>query len=46
VSPSSQVEAVVIRAGHAGLAVSRRLADAGVEHVVLERGDTAHVAEP
>jgi putative flavoprotein involved in K+ transport len=33
------MEAVVIGAGHAGLAVSKRLADAGVEHVVLERGD-------
>lgn len=32
-------EAVVIGAGHAGLAVSRRLADAGVDHVVLERGE-------
>lgn len=31
-------EAVVIGAGHAGLAVSRRLTDAGIEHVVLERG--------
>jgi putative flavoprotein involved in K+ transport len=29
---------VVIGAGHAGLAVSRRLADRGIEHVVLERG--------
>jgi putative flavoprotein involved in K+ transport len=29
---------VVIGAGHAGLAVSRCLADRGVEHVVLERG--------
>ena len=32
-------DAVVIGAGHAGLAVSRRLADAGIEHVVLERGE-------
>jgi putative flavoprotein involved in K+ transport len=32
------LDAVVIGAGHAGLAVSRRLVDAGVEHVVLERG--------
>jgi putative flavoprotein involved in K+ transport len=29
---------VVIGAGHAGLAMSRCLADRGVEHVVLERG--------
>jgi putative flavoprotein involved in K+ transport len=33
------MEAVVVGAGHAGLAVSRRLADAGVEHLVLERGE-------
>jgi putative flavoprotein involved in K+ transport len=33
------LDAVVIGAGHAGLAVSRRLADAGIEHVVLERGE-------
>jgi len=38
VSPSS-LEAVVIGAGHAGLAVSRRLTDAGIEHIVLERGE-------
>lgn len=35
------LDAVVIGAGHAGLAVSRRLADADVEHVVLERGEIA-----
>jgi putative flavoprotein involved in K+ transport len=35
------LDAVVVGAGHAGLAVSRRLADAGVEHVVLERGEVA-----
>jgi putative flavoprotein involved in K+ transport len=39
VSPASSLEAVVIGAGHAGLAVSKRLTDAGVEHVVLERGE-------
>jgi putative flavoprotein involved in K+ transport len=39
VSPSSPVEAVVIGAGHAGLAMSRRLTDAGIEHIVLERGE-------
>ena len=33
------IDAVVIGAGHAGLAVSKRLVDAGVEHVVLERGE-------
>jgi len=35
------IDAVVIGAGHAGLAVSKRLVDAGIEHVVLERGDIA-----
>lgn len=33
------LDAVVIGAGHAGLAVSYRLAQAGIEHVVLERGE-------
>ena len=33
---------VVIGAGHAGLAMSRRLAERGVDHVVLERGEIAH----
>jgi len=32
------VDAVVVGAGHAGLATSHELAAAGVEHVVLERG--------
>ena len=36
------VDTVVLGAGHAGLAVSRLLTDAGREHVVLERG---HVGE-
>ncbi|MEW6225752.1 MAG: NAD(P)/FAD-dependent oxidoreductase [Chloroflexota bacterium] len=31
-------EAVVIGAGHAGLAASQRLAAAGIDHLVLERG--------
>ena len=31
---------LVIGAGQAGLAVSRSLADADVDHVVLERGPT------
>jgi putative flavoprotein involved in K+ transport len=39
VSPASSLEAVVIGAGHAGLAMSRRLTDAGIEHIVLERGE-------
>jgi putative flavoprotein involved in K+ transport len=33
---------VVIGAGHAGLAMSRCLADRSVDHVVLERGEVAH----
>jgi putative flavoprotein involved in K+ transport len=32
------IDTVVVGAGHAGLAVSRLLSDAGREHVVLERG--------
>ena len=38
-SPASSLDAVVIGAGHAGLAVSRRFTDAGIEHIVLERGE-------
>ncbi len=37
--PTTTVDTVVIGAGHAGLAVSRLLTDAGAHHVVLERGD-------
>lgn len=37
-----EVTTVVIGAGHCGLAVSSRLADRGVDHVVLERGEPAH----
>ena len=33
---------VVIGAGHAGLATSRCLAERGIEHVVLERGEVAN----
>src|SRR5579859_2971647 len=32
-------DAIVIGAGHAGLAASRRLRDAGLDHLVLERGE-------
>src|SRR4051812_34188460 len=32
---------VVIGAGHAGLAMSRRLSERSVDHVVLERGEVA-----
>ncbi len=35
------IDTVVIGAGHAGLAVSRLLTDAGREHVVLDRGRIA-----
>jgi putative flavoprotein involved in K+ transport len=37
----SSVHTVVIGAGQSGLAMSRCLTDAGIEHVVLERGQTA-----
>src|SRR2546423_1228791 len=33
---------VIIGAGHAGLAMSRRLADRSIDHVVLERGEVAN----
>ena len=36
------VDAVVVGAGHSGLAMSRALASHGVEHVVLERGEVAN----
>src|SRR5918992_2202122 len=34
--------AVVIGAGHAGLAMSRCLAERSIDHVVLERGEVAN----
>src|ERR1700745_3527687 len=34
--------AVVIGAGHAGLAASRFLSDRSIDHVVLERGEVAN----
>ena len=34
--------AVVIGAGHAGLAVSRRLTERSIDHVVIERGEVAN----
>ena len=34
--------AVVIGAGHAGLAMSRRLTERFIDHVVLERGEAAN----
>ncbi len=33
---------VVVGAGHSGLAVSRRLTERSIDHVVLERGDVAN----
>jgi putative flavoprotein involved in K+ transport len=37
-----QTTAVVIGAGHAGLAMSRRLTQRSIDHVVLERGEVAN----
>lgn len=37
-----RTDVVVIGAGHAGLAMSRALAERGIDHVVLERGEVAH----
>ena len=37
----STIDTIVIGAGHAGLAVSRLLTDAGRDHVVLDRGQVA-----
>jgi putative flavoprotein involved in K+ transport len=34
--------AVIVGAGHAGLAMSRCLAERSIDHVVLERGEVAH----
>ena len=38
----STVTAVVVGAGHCGLAMSRHLAARSIEHVVLERGEVAN----
>lgn len=37
-----RTDVVVIGAGHSGLAMSRCLADLGIEHVVLERGEVGN----
>lgn len=37
-----RIPTVVIGAGHAGLAVSKKLADRSIDHVVLERGEVAN----
>ena len=36
------VPAVIIGAGHAGLAMSHRLTERSIDHVVLERGEVAN----
>ena len=36
-----QTTAIVVGAGHAGLAMSRRLTERSIDHVVLERGEVA-----
>jgi putative flavoprotein involved in K+ transport len=33
---------IVVGAGHAGLAMSRRLSERSIDHVVLERGQVAN----
>ena len=40
-APWTHIDTVIIGAGHAGLAVSRLLTEAGRDHVVLERGRVA-----
>ena len=37
-----QTTAVIVGAGHAGLAMSRRLSERSIDHVVLERGQVAN----
>jgi putative flavoprotein involved in K+ transport len=37
-----QTTAVVVGAGHAGLAMSRRLTERSIDHLVLERGEVAN----
>lgn len=36
------VDVVVVGAGHSGLAISRLLAEASIDHVILERGEVAN----
>ena len=40
-SPSRSVSTVIIGGGHSGLAMSKRLSDRGIDHVVLERKELA-----
>jgi putative flavoprotein involved in K+ transport len=42
VPTAREIPAVVIGAGHSGLAISSCLRDRGVDHVVLERGEVAN----
>jgi putative flavoprotein involved in K+ transport len=42
VSAAADLPAVVIGAGHAGLAMSRRLTERSIDHVVIERGEVAN----
>jgi putative flavoprotein involved in K+ transport len=37
-----RTDVVIVGAGHAGLAMSRRLAEHSIDHVVLERGEVAN----
>jgi len=41
-STTTFVPAVIVGAGHAGLAMSHRLAQRSIDHVVLERGEVAN----
>ena len=40
--PDPHTDTVIIGAGHAGLAMSRCLADRSIDHVILERGEVAN----
>jgi len=42
VSPARAIDVVVVGAGHNGVATSAALSRAGVDHVVLERGEVAN----
>jgi putative flavoprotein involved in K+ transport len=42
VTPAGTTDVVVIGAGHSGLAMSRFLSAAAIDHVVLERGEVAN----
>lgn len=41
-APAPHISTVIIGAGHAGLAVSHRLTERSIDHVVLERGEVAN----